>query len=168
MIQLTRIFLLSLTVLSCSKKVKYVDKEVNINVVPLPKKVDVVESNKYILLPKKIKIFIDSNEKENLFDLISKDFKKLSFSNSFELVKNKNRSNLSLEIDKELDEEEYEIAVKNKIVIKGGSLRAIKMARSTLLQLSENDKGRITLPIINIKDNYLIMVQEIGYYFNEI
>ena len=153
MIQLTRIFLLSLTVLSCSKKVKYVDKEVNINVVPLPKKVDVVESNKYILLPKKIKIFIDSNEKENLFDLISKDFKKLSFSNSFELVKNKNRSNLSLEIDKELDEEEYEIAVKNKIVIKGGSLRAIKMARSTLLQLSENDKGRITLPIINIKDN---------------
>ena len=96
MIQLTRIFLLSLTVLSCSKKVKYVDKEVNINVVPLPKKVDVVESNKYILLPKKIKVFIDSNEKENLFDLISKDFKKLSFSNSFELVTNKIRSNLSL------------------------------------------------------------------------
>ena len=153
MIQLTRIFLLSLTVLSCSKKVKYVDKEVNINVVPLPKKVDVVEINKYILLPKKIKVFIDFNEKENLFDLISKDFNKLSFSNSFELVTNKNRSNLSLEIDKELDEEEYEIAVNNKIVIKGGSLSAIKMARSTLLQLSENDKGRITLPIINIKDS---------------
>ena len=44
------------------KKVKYIDKEVNINVVPLPKKVEVVESNKYILLPKKIKVFIDSNE----------------------------------------------------------------------------------------------------------
>ena len=136
MIQLTRIFILSLLVLSCSKKVKYIDKEININVVPLPKKVEVVESNKYILLPKKIKVFIDSDEKKNLFDLISKDFKKLSFSNSFELITNKNRSNLSLEIDKELDEDEYEVAVNNKIVIKGGSLSAIKMARSTLLQLS--------------------------------
>ena len=153
MIQLTRIFILSLLVLSCSKKVKYIDKEININVVPLPKKVEVVESNKYILLPKKIKVFIDSDERKNLFDLISKDFKKLNFSNSFELVTNKNRSNLSLEIDNELGEEEYEIEVKNKIEIKGGSPSAIKMARSTLLQLSENDKERIIFPILNIKDS---------------
>ena len=136
MIQFTRIFILSLLVLSCSKKVKSIDKEININVVPLPKKVEVVESNKYILLPKKIKVFIDSDEKKNLFDLISKDFKKLNFSNSFELITNKNRSNLSIEIDNELGEEEYEIEVKNKIEIKGGSPSAIKMARSTLLQLS--------------------------------
>ena len=74
MIQLTRIFIVSLLVLSCSKKVKYIDREININVVPLPKKVEVVESNKYILLPKKIKVFIDSDERKNLFDLISKDF----------------------------------------------------------------------------------------------
>ena len=153
MIQLTRIFLLSLLLLSCSKKVKYIDKEVNVNIVPLPKEVDVIESNKHILLPKKIKVFIDSNEKKNLFDLISKDFKKLSFSNSFELITNKNRSNLSLEIENDLDEEEYEISVNNKVVIKGGSLSAIKMARSTLLQLSENDNGRITLPIIKLKDS---------------
>ena len=77
MIQLTRIFLFTLLLLSCSKKAKYIDKEVYINVVPLPKKVEVVESDKYVLLPKKIKVFIDSNEKENLFDLISKDFKKV-------------------------------------------------------------------------------------------
>ena len=153
MIQLTRIFIVSLLVLSCSKKVKYIEKEININVVPLPKKVEVVESNKYILLPKKIKVFIDSDERKNLFDLISKDFKKLNFSNSFELVANKNRSNLSLEIDNELGEEEYEIAVKNKIEIKGGSPNAIKMARSTLLQLSENDKERMIFPILNIKDS---------------
>ena len=135
MIQLTRILLLSLLVISCSKKVKYIDKEVNVNIVPLPKKVNIIDSNKYILLPKKINVFIDSNEKKNLFDLISKDFEKLSFSNSFKLVSNKNRSNLSLEIDKELDEEEYEIDINGKVVIKGGSLNAIKMARSTLLQL---------------------------------
>ena len=153
MIQFTRIFILSLLVLSCSKKVKYIDKEININVVPLPKKVEVVESNKYILLPKKIKVFIDSDERKNLFDLISKDFKKLNFSNSFELITNKNRSNLSLEIDNELGEEEYKIEVKNKIEIKGGSPSAIKMARSTLLQLSENDKKRIIFPILNIKDS---------------
>ena len=153
MIQLTRIFIVSILVLSCSKKVKYIEKEININVVPLPKKVEVVESNKYILLPKKIKVFIDSDERKNLFDLISKDFKKLNFSNSFELVTNKNRSNLSLEIDNELGEEEYEIAVKNKIEIKGGSPNAIKMARSTLLQLSENDKERMIFPILNIKDS---------------
>ena len=153
MIQLTRIFILSLLVLSCSKKVKYIDKVININVVPLPKKVEVVESNKYILLPKKIKVFIDSDERKNLFDLISKDFKKLNFSNSFELITNKNRSDLSLEIDNELGEEEYEIAVKNNIEIKGGSPSAIKIARSTLLQLSENDKGRIAFPIINLKDS---------------
>ncbi len=153
MIQFTRIFILSLLVLSCSKKVKYIDKEININVVPLPKKVEVVESNKYILLPKKIKVFIDSDERKNLFDLISKDFKKLNFSNSFELITNKKRSNLSLEIDNELGEEEYKIEVKNKIEIKGGSPSAIKMARSTLLQLSENDKKRIIFPILNIKDS---------------
>jgi len=153
MIQLTRIFLLSLLLLSCSKKVKYIDKEVNVNIVPLPKEVDLIESNKHILLPKKIKVFIDSNEKKNLFDLISEDFKKLNFSNSFELITNKNRSNLSLEIENNLDEEEYEIAVNNKVVIKGGSLSAIKMARSTLLQLSENDNGRITLPIIKLNDS---------------
>ncbi len=153
MIQFTRIFILSLLVLSCSKKVKSIDKEININVVPLPKKVEVVESNKYILLPKKIKVFIDSDERKNLFDLISKDFKKLNFSNSFELITNKNRSNLSLEIDNELGEEEYKIEVKNKIEIKGGSPSAIKMARSTLLQLSENDKKRIIFPILNIKDS---------------
>ena len=52
--------------------------------------------------------------KKNLFDLISKDFKKLNFSNSFELITNKNRSNLSIEIDNELGDEEYEIEVKNK------------------------------------------------------
>ena len=153
MIQITKFFLLSLLVLSCSKKVKYIDKEVNINIVPLPKKVDIIESNKYILLPKNIKVFIASDEKKNLFNLISKDFGKLSFSNSFKLIKNKNRANLSLEIADELDKEEYEITVSNKIVIKGGSLSAIKMARSTLLQLSENDKGRVIFPIIKLKDN---------------
>jgi hexosaminidase len=153
MIQLTKLFILSLLVLSCSKKVKYIDKEVNINIVPLPKKVDIIESNKYILLPKNIKVFIASDEKKNLFNLISKDFGKLSFSNSFKLIKNKNRANLSLEIADELDKEEYEITVSNKIVIKGGSLSAIKMARSTLLQLSENDKGRVIFPIIKLKDN---------------
>ena len=62
-------------------------------------------------------------------------------------------SNLSLEIDKELDDEEYEISIHNKIIIKGGSLNALKMARSTLLQLSVNDKGRMTFPILTIKDN---------------
>ena len=62
MIKLTRIFIVSLLVLSCSKKVKYIDREININVVPLPKKVEVVESNKYIFLPKKVKVFIDSDE----------------------------------------------------------------------------------------------------------
>jgi len=153
MIQLTRILLLSLLVISCSKKVKYIDKEVNVNIVPLPKKVNIVDSNKYILLPKKINVYIDSNEKKNLFDLISKDFKKLSFSNSFKLVSNKNRSNLSLEIDKELDEEEYEIDINGKVVIKGGSLSAIKMARSTLLQLSENDKGRVIFPLLTLNDS---------------
>ena len=153
MIQLTRILLLSLLVISCSKKVKYIDKEVNVNIVPLPKKVNIVDSNKYILLPKKINVFIDSNEKKNLFDLISKDFEKLSFSNSFKLVSNKNRSNLSLEIDKELDEEEYEIDINGKVVIKGGSLNAIKMARSTLLQLSENNKGRVIFPLLTLNDS---------------
>lgn len=153
MIQLTRILLLSLLVISCSKKVKYIDKEVNVNIVPLPKKVNIIDSNKYILLPKKINVFIDSNEKKNLFDLISKDFEKLSFSNSFKLVSNKNRSNLSLEIDKELDEEEYEIDINGKVVIKGGSLNAIKMARSTLLQLSENNKGRVIFPLLTLNDS---------------
>ena len=70
MIHLIRIFLFSLLLVSCSKKVKYIDKEVNVNIVPLPKEVDLIESNKHILLPKKIKVFIDSNEKKNLFDLI--------------------------------------------------------------------------------------------------
>lgn len=153
MIQLTRILLLFLLVISCSKKVKYIDKEVNVNIVPLPKKVNIIDSNKYILLPKKINVFIDSNEKKNLFDLISKDFEKLSFSNSFKLVSNKNRSNLSLEIDKELDEEEYEIDINGKVVIKGGSLNAIKMARSTLLQLSENNKGRVIFPLLTLNDS---------------
>ena len=36
-------------------------------------------------------------------------------------------SNLSLEIDKELEDEEYEIRIHNKIIIKGGSLNALKM-----------------------------------------
>ena len=59
MIQLTRIFLLSLLLLSCSKKVKYIDKEVNVNIVPLAKEVDIIESNKHILLPKKISKFVE-------------------------------------------------------------------------------------------------------------
>ena len=135
MTKFTSFFLSSILLLSCSEKVKYVDKEANVNVVPLPKDVNVIIPNKYIILPKEIQVFIDNNQKENLFNLISNDFKKLSYSNSFELVTNKNRSNLSIEIDDELDNEEYEINISNKVVIKGGSFSALKIARSTLLQL---------------------------------
>ncbi len=151
--QLTRFLLLSILLLSCSKKVKYIDKEPKINIVPLPKSLNLIDPGKHILLSKKIKVFINFKDNKNLYDLISNDFKKLSYSNSFELVTNKNMSNLSLEIDKELDDEEYEISIHNKIIIKGGSLNALKMARSTLLQLSVNDKGRMTFPILTIKDN---------------
>ncbi len=151
--QLPRFLLLSILLLSCSKKVKYIDKEVKINIVPLPKSLNLIDPGKHILLSKKIKVFINFKDNKNLYDLISNDFKKLCYSNSFELVTNKNMSNLSLEIDKELDDEEYEISIHNKIIIKGGSLNALKMARSTLLQLSVNDKGRMTFPILTIKDN---------------
>ena len=151
--QLTRFLLLSILLLSCSKKVKYIDMEAKINIVPLPKSLNLIDPGKHILLSKKIKVFINFKDNKNLYDLISNDFKKLSYSNSFELVTNKSMSNLSLEIDKELDDEEYEISIHNKIIIKGGSLNALKMARSTLLQLSVNDKGRMTFPILTIKDN---------------
>ncbi len=151
--KITRFLLLSTILFSCSKKVKYINKEVNINVVPLPKNLNLIDSSKHILLSKKIKVFANFNEFKNLYDLISNDFKKLSYSNSFELVTNKNMSNIYLEIDKELNDEEYEISIRNKIIIKGGSLSAIKMARSTLLQLSVNEKGRMTFPILTIKDN---------------
>ena len=153
MIKFTSFFLSSILLLSCSEKVKYVDKEVNVNIVPSPKDVNVIIPNKYIILPKEIQVFIDNNQKKNLFNLISNDFKKLSYSNSFELVTNKNRSNLSIEIDDELDNEEYEINISNKVLIKGGSFSALKMARSTLLQLSVNDKGRMTFPILKLNDS---------------
>ena len=32
-------------------------------------------------------------------------------------------------------------------------LSAIKIAKSTILQLSETDNGRVTFPIINLKDS---------------
>ena len=151
--KITRFLLLSTILFSCSKKVKYINKEVNINVVPLPKNLNLIDSSKHILLSKKIKVFINFDENKNLYDLISNDFKKIGYSNSFELVTNKNMSNISLEIDKALNDEEYEISILNKIIIKGGSLSALKMARSTLLQLSVNEKGRMTFPILTIKDN---------------
>ena len=39
-------------------KVKYIKKEANINIVPLPKSVNLIDPSKHILLSKKIKVFI--------------------------------------------------------------------------------------------------------------
>ena len=138
--QLPRFLLISILLFSCSKKVKYIDKEAKINIVPLPKSLNLIDPGKHILLSKKIKVFINFKDNKNLYNLISNDFKKLCYSNSFELVTNKSMSNLSLEIDKELDDEGMKLEFTIEIIIKGGSLNALKMARSTLLQLSVNDK----------------------------
>ena len=149
---LFRYFFILLVTFSCSKKVKYVEKEIDINIVPIPKEVNVLDSKKHILLPKKIKIYIRSVEKNPFFEIISKDFQKLGYSNSFELIKNKNRSDISFEIEKKFKPEEYEIDISNDVLIKGGSLNALKMAKTTLLQLSEKDNGHVVLPIIKIND----------------
>ena len=97
---LFRYLFILLVIFSCSKKVKYVKKEIDINVVPIPKQVNILDSNKHISFPKKIKIYIKTVEKNPLFEIISKDFHKLGYSNSFELIKNKNRSDISFEIEK--------------------------------------------------------------------
>ncbi len=55
--QLTRFLLLSILLLSCSKKVKYIDMEAKINIVPLPKSLNLIDPGKHILLSKKIKVF---------------------------------------------------------------------------------------------------------------
>ena len=53
---------------------------------------------------------------------------------------------------KKFKPEEYEIDISNHVLIKGGSLNALKMAKATLLQLSEKDNGGVVLPIIKIND----------------
>ena len=137
---------------SCDIKQGNLSIEINDLIVPIPKNIQIHSKDKFVVLNQNISIFCNQPQLYSLVNILKKDFQNLSgvdfkFSNV-----DKEAADLIFEIDSNLQSEEYNVSILKKVILKGGSYRALAMAKSSLIQILKMNDNLIYFPIVEISD----------------
>ena len=137
---------------SCDIKEDNLPIEINNYIVPIPKKIQIHPKGEFVVLNQNISIFCNQPNLYSLINVLKNDLQNLTgidfnFSNV-----NKETADLIFEIDSNLESEEYNVSIIQKIILKGGSYRALAMAKSSLIQILKTNKNLIYFPIVEISD----------------
>ena len=148
------LLILLILVFALSCEIKHDDQSIKFNnlIVPIPKNIQIHSQDEFVVLNKNIPIFCNQPQLYSLVDVLKNDLQNLSgidfnFSNV-----NKEAADLIFEIDSNLQSEEYNVNTIQKVILKGGSYRALAMAKSTLVQILKINNNLIYCPIVKISD----------------
>ena len=138
---------------SCQNNKNQIDMELDYDIVPIPKKIKVIQDNKGLAFEKKILVFSNHPEIEKLLKVLKKDIKNVTSLDIDFSMASKEYANMVFDIQENYQDEQYSIHVNEKIHVKGGSYRALAMAKSSLLQILIKNKGSLAFPLVEINDN---------------
>lgn len=139
--QASIIFLLA----ACSFS-RVTEKEIPVSIIPTPKEISVKPLA--LSLPKTIAIHSETENSQPIVALLTQDLESFQIS----VTTDDAETTILLAIDPALDADKYTLEVNENVILSGGSIQALTMARSTLLQLLYTESGNVWLPIVNITD----------------
>ena len=148
--QLIRILTLTLFIGACEQKANVKPFEGGISIVPEPKEISNAENQ--IVLSHQSELYSPNPEVRSLLEILKSEIFVLT-NVSIQISQDENtNSKFYFEIDTALKSEEYIIDIQEEIKVTGGSYRALAIARTTLLQLMENEANALLFPILRIRD----------------
>ncbi len=150
--RITSLFLVfSIVLISCNKSTEIETYETAHQVIPAPKEINT--SNKIVLLSATSKMFSTDQSVGPILDLFNSQLVKLFNIDLAIEPENRELADIVFSLDQDLTKEQYAIDINEKVNVKGGSLQALQHAKATLLQLAFVKDGKISFPILSIKDN---------------
>ena len=139
------------TLYSCQTPQTKVFSE-QINIVPIPKTINIEPDKRKLKLSSSILFFTSSSEINTLLNVFEKDIESISSMDIKFKETTKINADLVFEIDINLEDEEYSIQIGNNIIVNAGSYNALSMAKSSLIQLLKLEKNKLIFPMLEIKD----------------
>ena len=121
------------------------------NITPTPKEIKYLSNEECLKLPTGVKVYSPDESLNPIAAIFVEQLNQLDLKHqlSFEVEAN---ANISLLIDDNLEAEEFHIITDQKILITGGSYKAISLAMTSLLHLIEKKDDHTLLPIVKIRD----------------
>jgi hexosaminidase len=136
---------------SCDTTTETIEFENELALIPYPK--EITESSKGLQLSDSSKIYVSNDSLNSIAFLFRNELRTLT--NVFvEISKEKDsKADVVFTLDKELGLNTYSIVVESEVNVRGGSVNALLMAKTTLLQLVEVQDEKLIFPIVSIKDS---------------
>ena len=135
--------------ISCENN-KTIQSNFNYDIVPVPKEIIPNPNGKGLIFQNNIHFTIANPEISSLIKVFEKDIKNISSVELNFIQGKKENADLVLEIDDDLETEEYLIEINENIKMTGGSYNALVMAKSSLIQLMDFKNNSISFPLVNI------------------
>ena len=144
--------LLLLLFFSCQNEKEIISIELCNDIVPIPKEVTFNDKDKGLAFSKNIFVSYENPTIKPLIQIFKKEIQKITSLNINFLINKENSPDLIFNIDKNLNKEEYQIDINERVFFSGGSYNALVMAKNSLLQLISKKQESIVFPLIKIKD----------------
>ena len=144
--------LLLLLFFSCQNEKEIISIELSNDIVPIPKEVTFNDKDKGLAFSKNIFVSYENPTIKPLIQIFKKEIQKITSLNINFLINKENSPDLIFNIDENLNKEEYQIDINERVFISGVSYNALVMAKNSLLQLISKKQESIVFPLIKIKE----------------
>lgn len=145
------LIILIFTLMACENKPKQVYYSAIKKIIPTPKEIEYISNSKSLKLPKNIKVYCSSGDLRPIASTFIEQVNNLGLDNELSFD-NINNASIIMKIDQSLKSEEHKINIDEKVVIIGGSYKAIAAGMISLLHILDGNENELILPIIKIRD----------------
>ncbi|MDW3649841.1 MAG: family 20 glycosylhydrolase [Bacteroidia bacterium] len=142
--------LIGLSLFSCDQTTEFLDQSLEVSLIPKPKQLKMGE--KSLMLTESSKIYAPNSTIEGLAEVFSKELEKLTGVSMETTSSMGSEADIVFGIKPGLSKESYQIEISDVVEVRGGSEAALAMAKSSLLQLVQEQEGRLIFPILSIYD----------------
>ena len=147
---LITIFLIML-IIGCDENPKKISHIPQNNITPTPKEIKYLSNEECLKLPTDVKVYSPDESLIPIATIFVEQLNQLDLKHQLSFEEEAN-ANISLLLDDKLEAEEFHIITDQKILISGGSYKAISLAMTSLLHLIEKKDDHTLLPIVKIRD----------------
>ena len=120
-------------------------------ITPTPKEIKYLSNEECLKLPTGLKVYSPDESLIPIATIFVEQLNQLDLKHQLSFEEQAN-ANISLLIDDKLEAEEFNIITGQKILISGGSYKAISLAMTSLLHLIEKKDDHTLLPMVKIRD----------------
>ncbi|MEM6800619.1 MAG: family 20 glycosylhydrolase [Bacteroidota bacterium] len=135
---------------SCDQSTELLDKSLEVHLLPQAKVIN--QGNQALALTAESKIYAPDLAIMELAKVLSEEIEKLTDIPIAQTSSKGSDADILLEIDDNLEAENYRIEIDELVSVKAGSYQALAMAKSSLLQLLQKEEGKLIFPLLSLED----------------